>query len=131
MAATAQGVVKSAGNGKLVLKLSATQYELHLESALSADPGSRIKGTVCVQARKVWTISAGGSFTSPLVGPPRVIQGRIKSVDGNRLVVQAGFPVSVEMPQDKTGLDLKNGPLQAGVMVNITAYPGARFEVAQ
>ena len=131
MSANAHGVVKSAGNGKLLLEVSATHYELHLESDSSSVPGSYINGTVCVQARKVWTICAGGSFTSPLIGSPRVIQGRVKSVEGNRLVVQAGFPISVELPQDKTGLDLKNGPLQAGVMVNITANPGAKFEVAQ
>jgi len=131
MSATAKGVVKSAANGKLVLKLSSTQYELHLDSDFLADRGSQIKGRVCVQARKVWTIRAGGSFTSPLIGTPRVVQGRIKSVDGNRLIVQAGFPIAVELPRDAAGFDLKNGPLQAGVMVNITALPGAKFEVAQ
>lgn len=136
MQATAQngltrGTVRSAGGGKAVLGVDDTNYELHVECQDGLTVGQRVRGTVTVRATKVWTVAAGGSFITPLVGVPRMIQGRVKSVDGKRLIVQAGTPVCVELPQERSSLDLKNGELVPGVMVNMGVLPGARFEVAE
>lgn len=130
MSATAQGVVRPADNGKLTLNPLGTRYEIQFDCPAPANSGPSLKGVIRVKARKLWTIPSGGGFVSPLVGSPRVIQGRVKSIEGNRLVVQAGFPICVELPEDQTGFDLKNGSLQPGVMVNVTAFPGAQFEAA-
>lgn len=136
MHATAQngltrGMVRSAGEAKLVLGVDDTKYELHLECQGSLAAGQRVRGMIVMRAIKVWTVSAGGSFITPLSGVPRMIQGRVKGVDGKRLIVQAGTPVCVESPQERSAFDLKNGELAVGVMVNVTVVPGARFEVAE
>jgi len=89
-----------------------------------------VQGTVRVTARKVWTVPSGGNFVSPIFGPPRTIQGRVRSLDERSLVVHAGVPILVELPADEAGYDLVNGPLAVGVMVNVVALPGARFEPA-
>lgn len=124
-----RGVVRSAGDGKIVLNPAGTSYELHLrlegDSAMAA--GAVVRGTIHVKGRKVWTVSAGGSFVAPITGEPRVIQGRVKYAQATRLVVQAGVSVMVELPQEPSAYDLVNGPVGVGSLVNITLYPGAAF----
>lgn len=127
-----KGTVKSAKDASIVLIPLNTNYELSLvwNGPLAAKDGDAVCGAICLKARKVWTVPAGGSFVSPLFGEPRVVQGIIKAVNGSTLEVQAGTLVTVELPADKTAFDLKNGPLQPGVMVNLTIMPGARFQAA-
>ncbi len=107
-----------------------TNYELHVDCQAAMSAGQRAEGKVIVRARKLWTIAAGGSFIEPLCGRPRLIQGRVKAVEGKRLIVQAGATVCVDLPEDRTSLDLKNGEVVPGVMVNVATLAGARFEVA-
>lgn len=130
MSNLALGTVKSAGENQVVLSVAGTNYELHLAvagpSALKV--GEDVRGVIRARARKVWTTAAGGNFISPLFGPPRVIQGKVKSVDGRTLVVQAGVPVTVELPADGSAYDLKNGGLAPGTMVNITTLGDPSFE---
>lgn len=124
-----QGVVRSAGEGKIVLNPAGTTYELHLklDSASAVAAATVVRGIIQVQGRKVWTVSSGGNFVTPITGEPRVIQGRVMQADAARLVVQAGMSVIVELPQEPTAYDLVNGPLGVGTLVNITLLPGAAF----
>ena len=131
MSQLAEGVVSSADKGSVVFSPAGTNYQLHLQAGTDVVTGPTTKGVITVKARKVWTIPAGGSFMQPLVGSPRVVQGRVKAVEGGRLIVQAGTVVSVQLPADPTALDLKNGPLVPGVMVNITTFPDAGFALAR
>lgn len=126
----AEGTVKSCDAGKVVLLPSGTTYELHLQTSASLPVGNLVRGMVNLVGRKVWTVSAGGGFITPILGEPRVIQGRILAVEGNRILVQAGTVVSIDLPQGKSAMDLKNGPLTPGVMVNATIKPGASFSPA-
>lgn len=128
--ALTRGTVVSSTGDKLILNVADTSYQLLLDCAASLVAGENVRGTIIVKARKVWTVPAGGSFISPLFGSPRVVQGKVKVADGKRLIVQAGMAVCVELPGDPTAYDLKNGELSPGVMVNITTFPGARFEPA-
>jgi hypothetical protein len=128
--ALTRGTVRTASERRLVLGVDDTNYELHLDCQAELVAGQRVEGKVIVGARKVWTVSAGGSFISPLAGTPRVIQGRVKAVDGKRLIVQAGATVCVDLPDDRSSLDLMNGEVTPGVMVNVTTLAGARFELA-
>ena len=130
MALTAEGTVRSASDGKLVLNLAGTNYELHLGTSATVVADDIVQGTITVKARKVWTIPAGGNLIQPLQGEPRVVQGKVKSVDGSTIVVQASAPIHVQLPAERTSFDLKNGQLAPGVMVNLTLMPGARFEKA-
>ena len=123
------GTVVSAAEGKLVLAVEGSTYELHLECQAKLEAGQRVRGMVVVGGRKIWTVSAGGSFITPLAGRPLVVQGRVTAVDGKRMIVQAGTAVCVELPQERSAFDLMNGELVAGVMVNVTTTAGARFEV--
>jgi hypothetical protein len=84
-----------------------------------------------VQARKVYTVPSGGNFVAPIFGPPKTIQGRVRWADesGQRLVVHAGVPVLVELPPADSGIDLDEGPITVGRMVNVVALPGASASV--
>jgi len=125
-----RGTVLSASEGRLILGVDGTNYQLHLDCPASLVAGQSVQGSVVVRARKIWTIPAGGCFIAPISGPSRVVQGRVKAVNGRRLMVQAGTAVCIELPEDRSACDLKNGELVPGVMVNITTFQGARFEPA-
>jgi hypothetical protein len=73
-------------------------------------------------------VPSGGNFIAPIFGPPRTIQGRVKSLSEREMVVHAGVPIVVELPAEEQGYDLASGPIAAGVMVNVVALPGAMFE---
>jgi hypothetical protein len=127
----ARGKVIAAKDGVVHFAPSGTNYELHLAApGYSGPTGVLVQGTVRVTARKVWTVPSGGNFVAPIFGPPRTIQGRVRALDERSLVVQAGVPILVELPTDEAGYDLANGPIAVGVMVNVVALPGARFEPA-
>lgn len=128
MAHCTRATVKSADNGTVVINPTNTNYELALQCADNLKPGDDVSGFVRLQGRKIWTMAAGGAFIQPLFGPPRVVQGRVKTVEGNSITVQAGALVRIDLPREANGLDLKNGPIVPGAMVNATIMPGARFE---
>ena len=126
----AAGKVTSAADGKVVFAPAGTNYELHLVCPSYAGPINKpVRGTIRVQARKVWTVPSGGNWIQPIFGPPRIVQGRVRALDATHLVVQAGTPIRVDLPDDDIVYDLANGPISVGVMVNVTALPGARFEM--
>lgn len=125
-----RGTVISCTDGKLILAVDGTNYQLHLQCLTNLPAGQSVQGTITVQGKKIWTIPAGGSYITPLYGPLSVVQGVVKANDGKRLVVQAGTSVCIELPADRSAYDLKNGELVPGVMINATTLPGARFDPA-
>ena len=82
-------------------------------------------------ARKVWTMPSGGNFVTPIFGTPRIVQGRVRYLEENLAVIQAGCPVIVTLPADGTAFDLLNGPLAATGLVNATLIPGTTIEVVK
>jgi hypothetical protein len=90
-----------------------------------------VGGVIRVVARKVYTVPSGGNFINPIFGPPRTIQGRVRALDGGSMVVQAGMPVHVELPAEASAVELANGPIAVGSLVNVVALPGATFELAK
>ena len=52
------------------------------------------------------------------------------SIDGKRMVVHAGCQIWVDLPDNDIVYDLARGPIRAGAIVNVTALPGATFELA-
>jgi hypothetical protein len=124
-----RGKVIAVKDGVVHLAPAGTNYEMHLVAPdYSPAAGAPAQGTIRVTARKVWTVPSGGNFIAPIFGPPRTIQGRVRALDERSMVVQAGVPILVELPADETGYDLASGPIAVGVMVNVVALPGARFE---
>src|SRR5688500_5238187 len=97
----ARGQVRGTREDLLTFAPHGTNYELHLVAPNYAGPvGSLTRGVVRVTARKVWTVPSGGNFIAPIFGTPRTIQGRVKALDDRTLVVQAGTPVVVDLPED-------------------------------
>lgn len=128
-AIAARGKVTAPKDGVVHFAPSGTNYELHLVTAKAATEfGRLVEGVIRVRARKVWTVPSGGNFIAPIFGPPRTIQGRVKSLSDRELVVHAGVPIVVELPAEAQGYDLARGPIAVGVMVNVVALPGATFE---
>jgi hypothetical protein len=66
---------------------------------------------------------------APIYGPPRTLQGRIVQLDQRQMVLQCGFPIIVDLPQEAEALDLTYGPLEVGARVNVVAKPGASFAI--
>ena len=120
------------GGGVVVFNPRGTNYEMHLDVA--GGYGGPLKkpvgGVVRVKARKVYTVPSGGNFVVPILGQPRIIQGRVMAVSETQIVVHAGGPVLVDLPDDGHAVDLANGPVAEGSIVNVVAFPGASFEPA-
>ena len=125
----ALGKVVSAGEGKVVFCPSGTRYQMHLAmaAAYSGPMNSPIKARISVTARKVYTVPRGGNFVTPIFGTPKIIQGRIRHLSEKFMIVQAGTPVVVELPAEDSAIDLDEGPLAVGALVNVVAKPGAGF----
>ena len=109
-----------------------TNYELHLAAPGYAGPvKTPVDGVIRVTARKAYTVPSGGNFISPIYGSPRTIQGRVRSIDGNVIVVHAGTPITVQLPAESSAVELGNGAISVGSLVNVVALPGAAFEWVQ
>ncbi len=126
----ASGKVTSIKDGKIIFAPTGTNYELELACPKYAGPVNKpVKGVVRVRARKVWTVPSGGNFITPLFGSPKIIQGRVRSLDTRTLVVQAGTMITVDLPDEDIVFDLANGAIGEGVIVNVTAFAGGTFEL--
>lgn len=88
-----------------------------------------VSGLIRAQARKIWTVPSGGNFLTPIFGPPRIVQGRVRYLDDRQMVVHGGLPVVVQLPPDNRAYDLINGPLELASLVNATLLPDATFEL--
>jgi hypothetical protein len=127
LAATGK-VVRMEGGG-IVFNPSGTNYELHLDVPNYTGPVNvPTRCVIRVKARKVYTVSSGGNFITPIFGPPRIVQGRVRSADPRSLLVHAAVPIHVELPGADTAIDLDEGPITIGRMVNVVCQPGARVE---
>jgi len=117
--------------GKVSFQPTATNYELHLQvpADFAGPVGALVDGLIRVNGRKVYSVPSGGNFVSPIFGPPKIIQGRVKFADAKQLVVQAGVPIVVELPGDDSAVDLHSGAIGVGMLVNVVALPGAKFEL--
>jgi hypothetical protein len=125
-------VIRVVDDNAVIFAPSNTTYELKLVTASKYDGpvGSLIDAIIRGNARKCWTVASGGNFITPIHGPPRIVQGRIKYLDDKTMVVQAGAPVVVTLPGADDALDLNNGQLAVGSLVNCTILPGASFQLA-
>ena len=118
------------GQMNVVFNPNGTNYLVQASAAdAAAIPADRLlKGVIRVRARKVYTVPSGGAFVQPVFGSPRIIQGRVMSLDERSLVVKAGAVFVVELPTGQDTIDLHTGAIAAGSLVNVVALPGATFE---
>ncbi len=112
----------------IIFKPTGTNYELFLEGPGYDGPMNiPIELAITVQARKLWTVPSGGNFIEPIFGKPRTIQGRVKAIEGQTLVVQAGIPLHVQLPASDSAVDLNSGAVTVGHLVNVMIMPGASY----
>src|SRR5262245_32179392 len=97
----ASGKVTGA-NGNLVTFVPAnTNYELQLQLADGTYTGplnAPVKALIRVDARKIWTVPSGGNFITPIFGPPRIVQGRVRFLSDDTLVLHTGTNIIVNLP---------------------------------
>ena len=125
----ARGVLDSVGNDLLVLRVSGTDYKLHLVPTVPAGeiatpPGKRIKGTIRATALRMHPAQGGGRFIEPVWGAPRIVAGQVMAVDGekNRVLVDACVPIWVRAPEGQDSSVIREGEL-----INFHVESGATF----
>jgi hypothetical protein len=127
----AQGKVIRLEEGAVIFAPSNTTYQLKLVAPGYSGPiNELVEALIRGKARKLWTVASGGNFVTPIHGPTRILQGRIKYLDNQFMVVHAGVTIVVELPTDDNAYDLNNGQLTVGSLVNATILPGATFQLA-
>jgi hypothetical protein len=126
----ARGKVTQVTDGKIVFQPQNTNYEMHLQPSrpYSGPVGQLVSARIRVKARKIYTVPSGGGFVSPIFGPPRTIQGRALKLEGGSVIVRAGTVIEVELPTADDSMDLAEGPIDVGALVNAVALPGATIE---
>ncbi|MEM6855553.1 MAG: hypothetical protein AAF593_14195 [Planctomycetota bacterium] len=123
-------VVLDDGDGPtgMAFRPSGTNYELHLAADGYDGPvGKLMRGMVRVRGRKVYNVPSGGNFIAPIVGEPRIVQGRVLAGDDRTLVVHAGCTVIVDLPRTPDAIDLHGRAVEPGLMINVVCMPGARL----
>ena len=131
------GRVLSSEGDLVVFQPRGTTYEIHLDKGENfVNPvGKPGKAVLRVKARKVYSVPSGGAFVVPIMGTPRIVQGRVTDVleasgGVRRIVLQAGATVIVDLPAEDHAIDLGEGPIEAGGLVNVVCEPGAWIEPA-
>jgi hypothetical protein len=128
----ARGRITSAAGGIVKFAPSNTNYVLHLAAPDITGPlNTLLEGVIRVKARKVYTVPSGGNFITPIFGPPKTIQGRVRALSDGAMIVHAGTSVYVELPAEASAVELANGPIAVGSLVNVVPFPGATFELVK
>jgi hypothetical protein len=117
---------------RVIVRPLNTSYEHHLlfKAGSTPEAGKHVRGLFRGVARKVYGVPSGGAFVTPILGTPRIVQGRVVSVRERQLAVQAAGVWVIDLPADASAIDLAHGPVAEGDMVNVVLLPGAWFEAA-
>jgi hypothetical protein len=129
-------VISGGGDGVVVFNPTGPNYQWNLVvTGRRVQPPSagsnEVEARIHVKGRKLWTVPSGGTFVTPIAGPPRIVQGRVRHADGGTLLVQAGTLIHVELPRAASAFDLASGPIVVGGLVNISCEPGATIELLE
>ena len=70
-------ILRGVDGDMITVHLDHTSYEIrmHLEGAVTAAPGKRVKGSVTAEALRVHAAQGGGRFIEPVSGEPRIVAG--------------------------------------------------------
>lgn len=126
--AQAKGTLIEQTDGKIVLGLPSSEYQLHLLTDTPVTPSvtGKVTGTITAQALRVDKTQAGtgGRYIEPIYGRPRRIQGRITATDttANTITVLAACPVVCSFATAQSASDF-----EVGQFVTFDVKPGAKF----
>lgn len=127
---TTRGRVIAVNGSTVVFKPTNSTYELHLHDVggytgpLDTPLDAIIRGT----ARKIYTVPSGGGFVTPIMGTPKIVQGRVADVSAAELTVKAAATVNVTLPKADNAVEMANGTITSGALVNVVLMAGATFE---
>lgn len=126
------GVIESVSDDKIVLKITGTDYQLHLvptvpATEIGAAEGTRIRGTIQAKALKIHPANGGGRFIEPMYGAPRIVAGVVLAVDdeSRTVLVDVAIPMRVALGEDQ---DMN--VCQVGELVNFYVESGTSFTPA-
>jgi hypothetical protein len=127
----AKGKVTTVEAEIIVFKPAQTTYALHLISPDGYDGPIDVPVELMIKARarKAYTVTAGGLFVAPIVGPPRILQGRVKELSEHQMTLNCGVLVNVTLPGDAHAVEQARGDVAVGALVNVVLQPGATFEL--
>jgi len=127
----AKGKVIEVRGSLIVFHPANTTYDLYLAGdAYSGPLNTPVEILIRAKGRKLWTVPSGGNFIAPITGTPRTIQGRVRFIQDQTIVVQAGVPVAITLPANDSGIDLSTGAIGIGSLVNAMVMPGVSYELA-
>ncbi len=128
---SSRGTIVRAEPGRVVFQPLDTSYQLTLEASddFAMQLGRNVRGRVRVKARKIYGVPSGGNFIQPILGTPRIIQGRVIDLDDKTITVKAAAIFVVELPTGLDTIDLHHGAIGVNALVNVVALPGAAFEI--
>lgn len=113
---------------RLVLAPSGNAYELGFiaRGAIDSSIGQRVSGHVEAEALTVHAAEAGGRFIEPVQGQPRIVAGKIASIDApnGRVLLDSVIPITLHL---RTHSDLAQ--CVEGGFVNCHVESGALFIV--
>ncbi len=132
LAHPAKGKVIRVEGDSIVFKPSNSTYELILKSPGYAGPvGEAVELVIHGKARKSYTVPSGGLFVSPIMGPPKVLQGRVKDVSGDQITLNCGVVMNITLSTEPGAIEMANGPIAANGLVNVILMAGASAELLQ
>lgn len=119
------------GDWVIVKPLNANyEHHVRLEGGPPPAIGKQIRGVFRGVARKVYGVPSGGAFVTPILGTPRIVQGRVVSITDRQVAIRAAGVWLIDLPDESLAIDLAQGPVAEGDMVNAVLLPGAWFEMA-
>ncbi len=133
LAHVTQGKVIAVNGSTVVFKPANSTYELHLTIASGSYNGPMnepVHAILRATARKVYTVPSGGLFVTPIIGPTRILQGRVREAEAGQIALQCTANFNVTLPTIPGSVELARGPIQDGALVNAVLLPGATFELA-
>jgi hypothetical protein len=128
--ATKGKVIKVEGD-IVVFKPGTTTYEMHLLYPGYAGPvGEPVELVIRGMARKAYTVPSGGLFVSPIMGTPKVLQGRVMDLTDEQITLNCGVLINITLPTIPGSVELARGPIESGALVNVILMAGAKAELA-
>ncbi len=107
-----------------VLAIPGTSYQIHatVDGAIAA--GSTVRGRLQGRALKMHRAQAGGCFIEPVMGAPRIIQGRVVGSvsDRGQILLDVGVPMWIEPVAGQDATTFAHGE-----MLNFYVESGIRF----
>ena len=122
--------LKQQTEGRVVIDLPGTSYQLHLSptDVVTPSPQGRVRGVIRCKVWKMEYVSAGGAYIQPLWGRPGRVQGEVVATlpETNSVIIEIRqTPIVGDLPERWNAADI---PI--GARIGMDVYKGSTFEPA-